>query len=224
MPQSPQKSSSKILLVEGPNDRHVVQSLVPSRNFTILLPGDQELEEGIESGKNRGVEALLKDFPIRLKEGKEILGIVVDADFNISDRWQAIRSRLLRAGYPQIPKKLPTDGLIIESPDLFLPRFGAWLMPDNQDRGTMEDFVRLLIPANDELAGYADRVLSEIETAEIQRYPAKDRSKAFIHTWLAWQKDPEMRIGQAITAKVLTRDAVIAANFMDWLQRLFLSA
>jgi hypothetical protein len=219
---SPRKSSSRILLVEGPNDRHIIQSLLKPRNFSVLLPGEQELEDETIPGTS-GIEALLKDFPVRLKENHEVLGIVVDADLNLSTRWQAIRDRLLRSGYSSIPKEPPTEGFILESPDPFLPRFGAWLMPNNQDIGTMEDFIRLLIPAEDELSGYATRILNEIEAVDLQRYAPKDRSKAFIHTWLAWQKKPEMRIGQAITAKVLEKDAPIAASFTHWLRKLFLT-
>jgi hypothetical protein len=217
MSTSPQLTTSQnILMVEGTNDKHVIKALLQNRNFTLLLPEEQE-EDALKKSAT-GIEALLKALPRRLKQDDvKTLGIVVDADLNVDDRWKSVCTRLTQAGYPKLPPKLrkspPVEGFILESPDLFLPRFGAWLMPNNQDIGTTEDFIRLLIPSTDELASHADRILNELEALEIQRYPAKDRGKAFINTWLAWQKDPELRIGQAITAKVLEKDAPIAANF-----------
>jgi hypothetical protein len=49
----------------------------------------------------------------------------------------------------------------------------------------------------------------------------KHCSKAFIHTWLAWQKDPGLPMGRAITAKALSADSAIAVSFVNWLNRLF---
>jgi hypothetical protein len=223
MSTSPQLTTShNILMVEGPNDKHVIKALLPHRDFTLLLPEEQAGEAAQQKGAT-GIEALLKALPRRLKqEDVKTLGIVVDADLNVENRWKSVCTRLNQVGYPNLPKSPPVEGYILESPDPFLPRFGAWLMPNNQDMGTTEDFIRLLIPATDELSSHADRILNELEALKIQRYPAKDRGKAFINTWLAWQKDPELRIGQAITAKVLEKDAPIAATFTTWLKQLFL--
>jgi hypothetical protein len=223
MSTSPQLTSPNILLVEGPNDKHVIKALLQNRDFTLLLPEEQEGQDSQPKGAT-GIEALLKALPRRLKQDDtKTLGIVVDADLNVENRWKSVCTRLNQVGYTNLPKSPPVEGFILEAPDPFLPRFGAWLMPNNQDIGTTEDFIRLLIPATDALSSHADRILTEIEALEIQRYPAKDRGKAFINTWLAWQKDPELRIGQAITAKVLEKDAPIAASFTNWLRKLFLT-
>jgi hypothetical protein len=224
MSTSPQLTSPNILMVEGPNDKHVIKALLQNRDFTLLLPEENEGDDTQQKGAT-GIEALLKALPRRLKqEDVKTLGIVVDADLNLENRWKSVCTRLNQVGYTKLPKSPPIEGYILESPDPFLPRFGAWLMPNNQDIGTTEDFIRLLIPTTDELSSQADRILNELEALKIQRYPAKDRGKAFINTWLAWQKDPELRIGQAITAKVLEKDAPIAATFTNWLTNLFLTS
>lgn len=61
----------------------------------------------------------------------------------------------------------------------------------------------------------AHKILTEIEELEINYYAIQDRSKAFIHTWLAWQKKPGIPMGQAITANVLNYDNAIAQNFIN---------
>jgi hypothetical protein len=52
-------------------------------------------------------------------------------------------------------------------------------------------------------------------------YRSTHRSKALIHTRLAWQKTPGRPMGQAITAQVLPPNKPPAARFVDWLKNLF---
>jgi hypothetical protein len=218
MPQPKKSQLDQILIVEGPDDQHVIWALCAQHQ----LP--QTFEVSL-AGKNTGKEAVLADFPIQLKNNKwKTVAIVIDADQDTAASWQAVRDRLITAGYTNVPKQPPQSGLILaseESPEQYLPRFGVWLMPDNQTTGILEDFIRQLIPANDPLKPEADRILNELESAKIQQYAAKDRAKAFIHTWLAWQESPGRPMGQTITAKVLEKDAPIAATFTDWLRKLF---
>jgi hypothetical protein len=220
MPQPKKSPLDQVLIVEGADDQHVIWALC--RQYQ--LP--QTFEVSL-AGKNTGKEAVLADFPVQLKNNKwKTVAIVIDADQDTAASWQAVRDRLITAGYTNVPKQQPELGLILESEestDLVLPRFGAWLMPDNQTTGILEDFIRQMIPENDALKSEADRIINEIESAKIQRYAAKDRAKVFIHTWLAWQESPGRPMGQTITAKVLEKDAPIAATFTDWLNRLFLS-
>jgi hypothetical protein len=220
MPQPKKSQLDQILIVEGPDDQHVIWALC----------GQYQLPQTFEvslAGENTGKEAVLADFPVRLKNNKwKTVAIVIDADQDTAASWQAVRDRLITAGYTNVPKQPPELGLILESEestDLVLPRFGAWLMPDNQTTGILEDFIRQLIPANDALKSEADRILDELESSKIQQYAAKDRAKAFIHTWLAWQESPGRPMGQTITAKVLEKDAPIATSFTHWLRKLFLT-
>ena len=100
---------------------------------------------------------------------------------------------------------------------------GVWIMPDNLQSGMLEDFVRYLIPENDLLYPFVDTVLAQIETDDIaNRYnPNVHRAKAFIHTWLAWQKDPGTPMGLALTKTYLDHNTALCLRFVDWLNRLF---
>jgi len=198
---------SRKLLVEGNDDQHVIWALCEkfhiSENFDVVDCG--------------GIENLLNQLPQRLKSDVEVIGIVIDADMDFAARWQQITGILTRNGYP-IPPAPTQNGTIITVDDL--PRIGVWLMPDNQSEGMLEDFIALLVPEDDALRPFANNVLAEIEAAKAQRYKPVHRSKAWIHTWLAWQKVPGTPMGKAITSKYLENSSN-AANFATWLRELF---
>ncbi|MGB3204285.1 MAG: DUF3226 domain-containing protein [Crinalium sp.] len=206
----------KQLLVEGVNDYHVISNLC--KQHQILIPENFFLEA--PKPKSDGINAILKKLPTTLKqENLRVLGIVVDADQDLAARWQSVRDKLTAFGYKDIPKTLPLEGWVDPQPNL--PRIGVWVMPNNQLTGMLEDFVAYLIPEDDKLKQKAESILLEIEQDQLNRYTEIHRSKALIHTWLAWQKTPGMPMGQAITTKALCYDAAIAQTFIDWLKSLF---
>ena len=47
------------------------------------------------------------------------------------------------------------------------------------------------------------------------------KSKAEIHTWLAWQEEPGTPMGQAITKQYLDTNKELAKKFIGWLDNLF---
>ncbi|MCK6627368.1 MAG: hypothetical protein L6R45_19595 [Anaerolineae bacterium] len=215
---SRKSDKSSHLLVEGKNDQHVIWALCEMyqlpETFDVIVPvGDNE---GENSG---GIETLLADIPVRLKEsGLKTLGMVVDADEDIQACWRSIRSRLQKAQY-DIPVQPSQEGFILSLPNR--PRIGVWVMPDNQLPGRLEDFVGHLIPPKDGLKPIAEKTLQSIEKKQLNLFRPIHRSKALIHTWLAWQETPGMPMGQAITARVLLHDQTLANSFVSWLRRLF---
>jgi hypothetical protein len=97
-------------------------------------------------------------------------------------------------------------------------------MPNNQLPGILEDFIAHLIPEGDLLASRVEACLQEIEREGLNYYNLAHRAKAFIHTWLAWQENPGLPMGQAITAHVLDPNEPLAVTFVDWLNRLFVQS
>ncbi len=202
------------LLVEGKNDRHVVWALCEQHRvpetFSVEIPGED----------NGGVEPLLKSIPVRLKISRlRALGIILDADQNLKSRWDAVCERLREAGYSNLPSNPRLNGSIIEVDRM--PRIGIWLMPNNDLPGILENFVSHLIPDDDLLATKAEGILHEIESEGLNKYSLTHHQKAFIHTWLAWQKTPGQPMGQAITAQVLSHNQPLAQAFVNWLNLLF---
>jgi Protein of unknown function (DUF3226) len=202
----------KVLLVEGPNDEHVVKHLC----------GTREVGKLDEFRQHDGVEHLLQSFPVHLKESDiQALGVVVDADTNLAARWRSLRDRLIKAGYEGVPEDPSADGTILDTPgDTLLPRVGVWIMPDNLTKGILEDFLRFLVPADSPLFGHVESSVGAIPEGE-RRFSELAEPKALIHTWLAWQKEPGKPLGQAITARYLDSNVAQVDVFVSWLKRLF---
>lgn len=225
------RSCPSLLLVEGKDDFHVVRNLWVAR-FPSERTGDivlcpeitsEFLIRDVGEGEGGGISKLLDTISLYLKQRPPTLarlGVLIDANEQPGRRWEAVASRLRAAGYHP-PDAPAADGLILDHPTGHRPRVGVWLMPDNHLPGMLEDFVRHLIPDNDDLVPRVESVLDGIERSGLRRYDIQHRPKAFIHTWLAWQEEPGCPMGQAITARVLNPDSRLADPFFGWLQRLF---
>ena len=166
---------------------------------------------------------LIENLEVRLKVSEEgdVIGVVIDADTDISARWQSIRNRIIGVGYQNVPDQPDPDGTILDPPaGTYLPRLGVWIMPNNQTSGILEDFLRFLVPQPNILFDHARASVKTIPEGE-RRFKPPDEPKAVIHTWLAWQKKPGFPFGKAITARFLDPDVPEADVLADWLKRLF---
>ncbi len=99
-------------------------------------------------------------------------------------------------------------------------------MPDNVQRGALEDFIRLLVPEEDKLWEYAEQTVKDISSED--RPKPEDGlnaenwdAKAKIHTWLAWREKPGQPIGEAINQRYLDPKAQEAQRFIAWVKLLF---
>ncbi len=202
----------KILLVEGIDDEHVLKHICGER-------GVGQLDEIKPQGS---VLHLLEHFPIRLKESDvEAVGVVIDADTDVEARWRSLRDRLTRAGYQGVPTNpLPTGTILAPPPVSLLPRVGIWIMPDNQNRGILEDFLQFLVPSGSKLFGHVKSSVTTIPDGE-RRFSQLAEPKAIIHTWLAWQREPGKPLGTAITAKFLDANVAQVDVLVAWLKALF---
>ncbi|MDR0619061.1 MAG: hypothetical protein LBG17_04085 [Bacteroidales bacterium] len=197
------------LLVEGNDDQHVIWALC--KRFDLA-----ETFDIIDCG---GIDKLYEAVPVRFKQsGLQAIGIIVDADIEINSRWTSVKELLSKQGFT-VPNDLPPTGLIL-SKDTNI-KVGVWLMPDNNLKGTLEDFVSFLIPPDDKLLPIVNNTLTEIESQKLNKYSLTHKSKAKIHTWLAWQDDPGIPMGLSITKKYLTTDEKICLRLIKWLQELF---
>ena len=205
-------AGKKILLVEGSDDEHVLKHICGER-------GVGQLDEVKPQGD---VLRLLENFPVRLKESDvEALGVVIDADTDLAARWQSLHDRLTKAGYQNVPASPAPAGTILAPPaDGLLPRVGVWIMPDNQTKGILEDFLHFLVPSGSKLFGHVKSSVAAIPEGE-RRFSQLAEPKAIIHTWLAWQQEPGRPLGTAITAKFLDAKVAQVDVLVAWLKQLF---
>ena len=201
-----------LLLVEGRDDVCVVSELLERHH----IPERFRVEE------RGGISRLLGGLAVALK-GSELtrLGIVVDANADLEGRWAQICTILQDSGKVKMPKHPESQGTIVqvERPE-GVKTVGIWLMPDNTLPGMLEHFVSFLIPENDCLWPRAQESVERIPETE-RRFHSQHLIKAYVHTWLAWQKDPGTPMGQAINNRYLEADSKQAQRFIAWVRRLF---
>lgn len=198
----------KVLLVEGRDDCHVVLALCNAHRvpetFGIYVCGSDDM---LLSRLN----ALIQ------RPESEIIGVVLDADENVESRWQSIRSRLQNYPY-RLPAAPNSRGTIVGAVE-DTPRLGFWLMPNNVDPGMLEDFCRQLAP--DDAIAFAGDCVTQAREKSFATFREVHRSKAVVHTYLAWQDEPGKPLGQSITARVLRPDTATATIFAAWLHALY---
>jgi len=207
MPQS----TSKVLLVEGIDDKHVVH------NIWTVNQNDNSLPFLIKPCG--GINNLLRSIPVELKfDGLESIGILVDANDDIQNRWSQVINWIIKSGYSiQVPQNPVQYGTIIPS----IPRIGVWIMPDNHSKGELESFVQRLIPMNDSIWKRAQQYVADIPTEERKFKPHKEM-RAMVHAWLAVREKPR-QMGGAIRTGDLDGKSSLALKFNCWLNSLFVS-
>ncbi|MGH2639451.1 MAG: DUF3226 domain-containing protein [Rhabdochlamydiaceae bacterium] len=171
------------LWVEGSDDAQLLYHLLKRYH----------LEKDVKIEKKDGVENILKNLKIALKVGGPgKLGIIVDVDDDLSQRWQSFQALLEEAGYVDIPALPVSSGTIIVQDGLL--DIGIWLMPDNQMTGMVEHFVKTLIPPEYLLWSMAGDAVQRAMAIKCH-FALVHQMKAEIHTWLAWQEEPGKPIG-----------------------------
>ena len=195
-----------VLLVEGPDDKHVIWHIC---NRSPETPDFFIQDRG-------GIEPLLDAIGAELNApGRQVLGILTDADNNLSGRWASIVNRLAEEGI-RVPD---ADGVIIYTEDK--PRVGIWLMPNNSADGELENFVAAMIPDDDPIWTMSQEYINEIPAAQRKFAPGKTL-RAQVHAWLATLSDPRL-MGQAIGARDLTVNNPLPQTFIRWLSPLHLT-
>lgn len=202
------------ILVEGPDDKFVIANL-RERNH---------LEDNFFIKDCGSVEKAIEVFRISINQQaskNKRLGIVIDADTNLPGRWQRITQILTESNRYKAPKELPSNGLMLHPIDPDDPIIGVWIMPDNNLNGMLEDFLAMLAVNDQTLFKEAELILTGIETKGIHKYKKTHRSKALIHTFLAWQEEPGVSMGNAIAKSYLQADSEMGISFTNWIKDLF---
>ncbi len=197
------------LLVEGNDDLHVVSAICQKFNVVETF--------GVVDCK--GIDKLLEQISVRIKNKEANLGILIDADTDLQARWMQLQKILNPLGY-DMPATPDIVGTIVTSATSTTV-IGIWIMPDNQVPGMLEDFARILIPKDDAALPLATKAVDKIQEKAVAKFSPIHRSKALIHTWLAWQESPGTPMGLAITKTYLDHNQELCVLFVNWLNRLF---
>ena len=212
------------LHVEGINDAHVVHQLLVRHQLDWPLHKDKRPNSDFDptAPEIRQVgnkEAVLNAMELVTLSSDRPVGFVLDADLVPQNRWQMVCGKLRGVGL-ELPDEIPKEGFVANSRD-YRTRVGVWLMPDNHRDGALETFLEDLAENSDQLLSIAESSTTDALTNGA-KFPTTKHRKAVLHTWLAWQKEPGMRYGEAIKAKFFHVNSPTAQAFVSWCKRVFL--
>ena len=207
MTSPPSPSPDRVLLVEGPDEIHVIRHLCDrhqlTSTFSIL--------------NKEGITNLLPSINPEIKApGRRAIGIVADANDDLNARWNAVIDRL-RGANIQAPRRPEPTGTIMDGS----PRVGIWLMPDNTASSELENFVTRMIPAGDQVWPLSRRYIDDIPEAE-RKFSESKTQRAELYAWLAAREDPR-RMGSAIGARDLDITGLLCQNLLPGLRHCSIS-
>ncbi|GEO81186.1 DUF3226 domain-containing protein [Pararhodospirillum oryzae] len=200
------------LLVEGNTDLHVLYNLFKAAR----------LPDGfckIEDCKND--ETALSTFIVAFRGSpSQAVGLILDADQDPAKRWKQIKDRARKKGGDDpLPESPDPTGTVVKRPGK--PTLGVWLMPDNTTLGMLEDFLLALVPSeHDPLMGHARATVAAL-SGDMRRFRPQHASKAEVHTYLAWQKEPGTPPGLGISKGYFDPSQGPVPDFLAWIERLF---
>ena len=168
-----------VILYEGSEEKHVMYHLV---NEILNI----DVYEIFNFPEIQGYNQLLDMFPVQIKDSElKTICVIIDANLNISSRWDSLKKILKDSEYKNVPKKPKPEGIILTDQSPKLPNVGIWIMPDNNSPGMLEDFIKYLIPEEDNLIEYSKQCVQKLIDDRKNRFIIKHKSKAEMHTWLA---------------------------------------
>ncbi|GEM_PF-304762 len=99
--------------------------------------------------------------------------------------------------------------------------FGLWVMPNNQDKGMLEDWIKHCVSQKEQtLFQYATGVVSALPQP---KFKPIHRTKAEVATWLAWQDSPGHGLYRALWEKdiLIDQDNKWYKGLVGWLQDIY---
>ncbi len=207
------------LYVEGQNDCRVICALLDA------LGTDLNKDSGPVIIEPQGsCSELLDKFVSAFNAAqsfKHPVGFVLDWDRTVDSRDRQVQARFKAVGGEVTDADFNRDGIIKEIEGI---KVGVWLMPSPAAHsGTLEDFLRGMIPASDAILPKANAYVNDIvsSVSPCARFRDVDHAKAEMYSWLAVQKNPGESYALAIKSRLLLADAPMAREFHAWFCRLY---
>jgi hypothetical protein len=227
-----QVPNSRLLLVEGKNDSRVICELFEKATGISWETGKKQYLVEIEDCNND--TGVLNQVRVRWKEsGRKMIGVVIDADADADARWLKVRNSSPPELLTLLPEKLPRDPVVIDGTGG--KRFGVWIMPNNDLPGMLETFLANLRTSMPHAVG--EHIVSSMNIAKnlldghaatnpdarprVSSWKEVHKSKAEIHTWLAWRDPPGEQLHEAVRHESLDVHAPLARAFVQWMRRLY---
>ncbi|MEN9898791.1 MAG: hypothetical protein RLZZ66_2440 [Pseudomonadota bacterium] len=217
--------SKNILLVEGDTDKIFFDEFLKTLNLTVQVKVGLPRDLGGTHNSKGGICNLLPDLIAQLSDEDAVLkklAIIVDADSLPHSNCQKTIERISKIiesfEYMLVVEK--SNGFFYKNSD-GLPSIGLWIMPDNENEGMLEDWIKASIHPNEQIL--LTQVKTVIDSLDPKKFKPIHRSKAEVATWLAWQEQPGHGLYWAAHSKNNLLDAGSSpyAELVDWLKRVY---
>lgn len=211
------------LRVEGADDAHAIKHLLRQHGCLCPIKGVDHNGEWSENAPKIvpvGDDiSLLKGVSPAVSFGTgRSVAFVLDADQEASNRWSDVCNRIADIGL-STPSQIPSDGYV-DTSTTYRTRVGVWLMPDNRSPGALEAFLKELVNSNDPLLQVAEQSTRKAKEAGAL-FPDHKQDKAIVRSWLAWQEEPGLPYGRAVSKHYFLHDTTLAGTFVAWFKRVF---
>lgn len=217
----------KHLIVEAESDKLFIQTFLRHENLNLQLNIDVATPQDLEPTAYTTKQAVLQQLPrlVKLLETGQVshIGILVDMDFTDktdikTQNLRQISERLNPLGFYQFPQQNDELGIYFENLDYDNP-IGVWLMPNNQDEGYLETWIKMTMPTNEQNHfGQIENFIQSLGTSHFKN-PVTAMDKARIFTWLSTQTKPTQDLSKSL--ELIAASNPVYQNFKHWLVTTF---
>jgi hypothetical protein len=227
----------RLLIVEGEEDRKFFVDVlaVLQINTKVINP---EIKVVVQSkrGKNNALETFV-DRLSGLRPSEEVqIGLVVDSDhphFNQNSGFEKTKRDINNGiksknkGFSELTTIPSSSGYMSFKNGFEHVKAGVWIMPNNQEDGSLEHFSIKIISESEKARfefarDQTQKIMDGAHQGPEFSFKAHQFEKAAIGAWLAWSDPPRMGLGFALKEKKrLDTNHVEFNKLKTWLHWLY---
>lgn len=229
MAKSKKENPSRVLLVEGTADKGFYEQVCKKLNLNpkidVAVPKDYD---GYFRNGRANVLLKMEDLLGELIDKDSVtkqLAVMIDADYQetnglgFDEVLDSVRKKA-EAKQFYLDNESGDNGFIFQYEGEKSIQFGLWIMPNNQNDGMLEDFIKTCIQSDEQLPlfKHAQNITS---TLEKPKFKPIHQAKAEVATWLAWQKEPGHGLYLSIRDDLINRNHPLFEKMQNWLKKVF---
>ena len=218
--------SKKVLLVEGDSDKSffekICKKLYLDTSVQVAPPKDLGGSHNSKEGVFKRLDVLLKQLA---DEQITHIAVVVDADYaeqhglGYQKTIERVTALVAPFDFELEESESPQNGLYFKHTDGFND-LGLWVMPDNQQEGMLEDWIKSCI--KDDESALFHQASEAVNSLSEPKFKEHSISKAEVATWLAWQKKPGHGLYAVLKDDLLDNTQPLFQSMEQWLKAIYL--
>jgi hypothetical protein len=234
------ESSEKILLVEGLNDKwffeKFIQNYCPDISIAVIRIDQNSDNLRVSTpqdlgGTHNSKEAAIKKMKVQLQSLDKVMivGAILDADY-VQDGGGVVNTlERVKALFKDLKIEIAKteeigSGYVFQREDA-MPPSGLWVMDNKQGEGQFEDWLIRVMNDNEKLNCFQEAT-NAIDVSKYKKFDDKQRVKANVLTWLAWQVKPDAGLlnvfkSKKSVASLFNENHPDFENLKIWLSTLF---